>query len=310
MSCGNNKALDDLKAKQAELDGLLAGGKDQLSAMQSKLTAMKADLDTFKPTLPAIESLQSKINELSGTDNPIDVTSKIAELKAKFEGAVPDLDSILGNLGLDEESLVAKLGLPAGTTSDSLITSAKADICALVPNFEVKDDGTVKEEPSEPKVPEEPPVAPEPTPVIVKDVYELNRTLLSQSLRNSVKYIASGSEVGNVFSGFGSKKKNQLFYNSTWEELFVEVIEAAGGDYNTYKKHSRTKEELRLAQKTLSAKYPDATWDFIKKGQICRETYGILVKANPKIYGDALDFTTSCNEYLARQKAILATKEV
>ena len=308
MSCGNNKALDDLKAKQAELDGLLAGGKDQLAAMQSKLTAMKADLDTFKPTLPAVESLQDKINELAGTTNPIDVTSKIAELKAKFGAAVPELDSILGNLGLDETSLVAKLGLPAGTTSDSLITSAKSDICALVPNMELKDDGTVKEEPSEPKVPEEPPVAPELTAVIVKDLEELNRKLLSQSMRDGRKSIQSSTKF--AFSRFISKKKNKLFYDSTWEELFVEVIEAAGGDYNTYKKHSRTKEELRLAQKTLSAKYPDATWDFIKKGQICRETYGILVKANPKIYGDALDFTTSCNEYLARQKAILATKEV
>ena len=309
MSCGNNKALDDLKAKQAELDGLLAGGKDQLAAMQSKLTAMKADLDTFKPTLPAIESLQDKINDLSGTTNPIDVTSKIAELKAKFGSALPDLDSILGNLGLDETSLVAKLGLPAGTTSDSLITSAKSDICSLVPNMELKDDGTVKEEPSEPKVPEEPPVAPEPTPVIVKDLEELNRTLLSTSMRNSIKYIASSSKAGSIFSGFGSKKKNQLFYNSTWEELFVEAIEAAGGDYNTYKKHSRTKEELRLAQKTLSSKYPDATWDFINEGQILQETYS-LVKANNSKFSQALDFTTACNEYLVRRKASLATKEV
>ena len=307
--CGSNQALDDLKAKQAELDELLAGGKDQLSAMQSKLTGIKADLESFKPTIPAVESLQSKINELSAIDNPIDVTSKIAELKEKFGSAVPDLDSILGNLGLDEASLVAKLGLPAGTTSDSLIASAKSDICSLVPNMEVKDDGTVKEEPSEPKVPEEPPVAPEPTPVIVKDLEELNRKLLSTAMRNSVKFIASSGKAGSIFSGIGSKKKNQLFYNSTWEELFVEVIEAAGGDYNTYKKHSRTKEELRLAQKTLSSKYPDATWDFIKEGQICSETYS-LVKNNNSRFSQAEDFTTACNQYLVRRKANLATEEV
>tara|TARA_B110000259_G_C13980805_1_gene388556 strand:+ start:390 stop:1313 length:924 start_codon:yes stop_codon:yes gene_type:complete len=307
MSCGNNKALDDLKAKQAELDGLLAGGKDQLAAMQSKLTAMKADLDTFKPTLPAVESLQDKINELAGTTNPIDVTSKIAELKAKFGAAVPELDSILGNLGLDETSLVAKLGLPAGTTSDSLITSAKSDICALVPNMELKDDGTVKEEPSEPKVPEEPPVAPELTAVIVKDIEELNTKLLSQSMRNSRKSIQSSTKF--AFSRFISKKKNKLFYDSTFEEVFVEVIEAAGEDYNTYKSHSRTKEELRLAQKILSSKYPDATWDFIKEGQICQKTYN-LVKANNSKFSQASDFTTSCNQYLVRRKASLATKEV
>ena len=74
MSCGNNQALDDLKAKQAELDGLLAGGKDQLGAMQSKLTAMKADLTSFKPTIPAVESLQTKVNELLGLSNPIDIS--------------------------------------------------------------------------------------------------------------------------------------------------------------------------------------------------------------------------------------------
>jgi len=128
-------------------------------------------------------------------------------------------------------------------------------------------------------------------------------------MRNSIKYIAAGPKAGSIFSGFGSKKKNKLFYDSTWEELFVEAIEAAGGDYNTFKKHSRTKEELRLAQKTLSSKYPDATWDFIKEGQILQETYN-LVKANNSKFSQALDFTTSCNEYLVRRKASLATKEV
>ena len=64
-ACGNNKSLDALKAKQAELDSLLQGGKDQLAAVQGKLDAMKADLLAFKPELPKLDSLQDKLNELT-----------------------------------------------------------------------------------------------------------------------------------------------------------------------------------------------------------------------------------------------------
>jgi hypothetical protein len=163
MSCGNNQALDDLKAKQAELDDLLAGGKDQLGAMQSKLTAMKADLTSFKPTIPAVESLQTKVNELLGLSNPIDISGKIAELKEKFGASVPSLDSLIADLGIGPDALT------------SALDTAKADVCAKIPNVEVKPDGTVKEEPSEPKVPEEPPVAPVATPVIEQDPYEVNQ---------------------------------------------------------------------------------------------------------------------------------------
>ena len=49
-ACGNNKALDALKAKQAELDSLLQGGKDELAAVQAKLDAMAADLNKPKDT--------------------------------------------------------------------------------------------------------------------------------------------------------------------------------------------------------------------------------------------------------------------
>ena len=82
--CGNNKALDDLKAKQAELDSLLAGGKDQLGAMESKLNAMKADLESFKPEIPQIESLQDKLSEATGLTDPFNKAQSIAEIKEKF----------------------------------------------------------------------------------------------------------------------------------------------------------------------------------------------------------------------------------
>jgi len=299
--CGNNKALDDLKAKQGELDDLLAGGKDQLGAMQSKLNDMKADLESFKPELPEIESLQDKISAATGLTNPLDKAKSIAEIKEKFAAGVPTLDSILGNLGLNADFLNMT---PAELLEQS---QANVDVCALVPNVEASPDGTVKEQPTEPKVPEEPPAAPEPTPVIEKDLEELNRKLLSNSFKNNLKYIAS--RANKIFKGFGSKKKNQKFYDSTWEEQWVELIEAVGGDYNTYRHTGRTLEELREAQKKLSSKYPDAKWDFKKEGQILKETYGLVKDANPHLYADAQDFNTAAAEWFVRRKVKLADKE-
>ena len=299
--CGNNKALDDLKAKQAELDSLLAGGKDQLGAMESKLNAMKADLESFKPEIPQVESLQDKLSEATGLTDPFDKAQSIAEIKEKFGAAVPDLDTILGDLGLNADFL--------NMTPAQLLEQAQADVdvCALVPNVEASPDGTVKEQPTEPKVPDEPPEAPEPTPVIEKDLEELNKKLLQQAYSNNLKYIAS--RANKIFTGFGSRKKNQKFYDSTWEEQWVELIEAAGGDYNTHRVKSRTLEELREAQKKLSSKYPDAQWDFKKEGQILKETYILVKNNNPHLFADAQDFNTAASEFLVRRKAKLAKKE-
>ena len=297
--CGNNKALDNLKAKQAELDSLLAGGKDQLSAMESKLNAMKADLESFKPEIPEIESLQDKISKATGLTNPFDKAQSIAEIKEKFGASVPTLEGLLEGLGLNADFL----NMTPAELLAQVETQAEADICALIPNVEASPDGTVKEQPAEPKVPEEPPVAPEPTPVIEKDLEELNKKLLTNAYRNSLKYMAAGPKAGAIFKGFGSKRKNKKFYDSTWEELWIEVVEAGGGDHNELRKHSRTKEELRLAQKSLSSKYPDANWDFLKEGQICKETYNLVKDANPHLYADAQDFNTACSEYVVRRKA-------
>jgi len=277
--CGNNKALDDLKAKQGELDGLLQGGKDQLSAMEAKLNAMKVDLASYKPKLPQVDSLQDKLNELLNTKDPFQLVKLEAEIKEKFGSAVPDLGDTIANL------------------------YSGGDVCTLVPNIEASADGTVKEQPTEPKVPEEPPAAPEPTPVIEKDLEELNKKLLRRSFNNNLKYLQS--RAGKIFKGFGSRKKNQKFYDSTWEEQWIELIEAAGGDYNTYRIKSRTKEELRAAQTELKKKFPKSNWDFQKEGQILKETYDLVKEANPHLYANAQDFNTAASEWLTRRKVKL-----
>lgn len=277
--CGNNKALDDLKAKQGELDGLLQGGKDQLAAMESKLNDMKADLNSFLPELPQVDSLQDKLNKLLNTTDPLGLIALEAEIKEKFGSAVPDLDSTIANL------------------------YSGGDVCSLVPNVEASADGTVKEQPTEPKVPAEPPAAPEPTSVIEKDLEELNKTLLKNAFGNNLDYIAS--KANSIFNGFGSRKKNQKFYDSTWEEQWVELIEAVGGDYDTYRCTSRTLEELRGAQAKLKKKFPDAQWDFQKEGQILKETYDIIKESNPHLYAQAQDFNTAAGQWFARRKAKL-----
>tara|TARA_R110002096_G_scaffold141109_1_gene295901 strand:+ start:7021 stop:7920 length:900 start_codon:yes stop_codon:yes gene_type:complete len=299
MSCGNNQALDDLKAKQAELDGLLAGGKDQLGAMQSKLTAMKADLTSFKPTIPAVESLQTKVNELLGLSNPIDISGKIAELKEKFGASVPSLDSLIADLGIGPDALT------------SALDTAKADVCAKIPNVEVKPDGTVKEEPSEPKVPEEPPVAPVATPVIEQDPYEVNQKLMNTAFSNSVKYIASSSKAGGIFKGFGAKKKNTRYYVLTRGELFLELADVVGADHDTEirKLGTMTAADYRMKQQKLLNTYP-SSWDFKKEGQIFKETYDLVKAANSPKFDAAGSFKEAATEALARRKAKLAAQEV
>ena len=115
--CGNNSALDALKAKQGELDGLLQGGKDLLGNMEAQLNAMKADLESFKPELPVVESLQDMLSDLTGLTNPLDKAASIAELKEKF-GAALDIDKLLADLGLDDP-----------------LSTARPDISALFPNL-------------------------------------------------------------------------------------------------------------------------------------------------------------------------------
>jgi len=306
MSCGSNTALDALKNKQNELNAKLKEGKGALGDLTSKLDEMKAELDTFAPTLPKVESLQDKINELSGIKNPLDVSSKIAELKAKFEGAVPNLENLLGDLGLNEESLLGKLGV-GDVSLDDLVNSAKSDVCGLIPNVEAGEDGTVKEQPSEPKVPEEPPVAEEPTPVIEKDVYELNRALIGHSYRNTVKWLAAPANAGDIFSGFGAKKKNQRFFDATWPEFYFHLYKVAGETQPH--KFTYTRDDLTKRQDKLKSKYPKAEWNF-DQGNEWEVTYNLLKDKFSNQYAGVSDFATAAKEAVARQAAKAAAKEV
>lgn len=290
-NCGDNEALNALKAKQGELDSLLAAGKEQLGAMESKLNAMKADLESFKPEIPEVTRFQDELDALAAFANdPLGFAAKKLELQKKFGDAIPDMDDILGKLGLSE--------------FPPKLPSIK-DICDAVPNVELDAAGKAEEKPEPPKVAD---VVPEPPPVkppVEVDQVELNKKLIKRAYKNSFNYMNRGAS--RIFAGWGAKKKNKMFFDSTFEEMMIEVIEAGGGDYNELKVHPRTKEELRADQKALSSKYPNANWDFKKEGQILKETYDLL-KGNWSHYSQASDFQTSAAEYNASRKVKLANK--
>ena len=116
-TCGKNEALEGLKSKQGELDGLLKGGKDNLASVKSKLTDMKADLASFKPEIPKVESLQDKVSELTGLTNPLEKVAAIQAMKDKF-GSGFNVDGLLTNLGLNNP--LGSLGNPLDAANNAL----------------------------------------------------------------------------------------------------------------------------------------------------------------------------------------------
>lgn len=292
-NCGDNEALNALKAKQGELDSLLAGGKEQLGAMESKLNAMKADLESFKPEIPEVTRFQDELNSLAAMANdPLGFAAKKLDLQKKFGDAIPDMDDVLGKLGLSE--------------FPPKLPSIK-DICNAAPNVELDAAGKAEEKPEPPKVAAVVPEPPLEKPPVEIDQVELNKTLIRQAYKNSWHKL--NRRAGRIFNfGWGAKKKNKMFFDSTFEEMMIELIEAGGGDYNELKVHPRTKEELRADQKALSSKYPNAEWDFKKEGQILKETYDLLKGYHTELFGQASDFQTSAAEYNARRKIKLAKK--
>jgi hypothetical protein len=280
--CGNNSALDALKAKQGELDGLLQGGKDLLGDMEAQLNAMKADLESFKPELPVVESLQDLLSDLTGLTNPLDKAASIAELKEKF-GAALDIDKLLADLGLDD-----------------LLSTERPDICALVPNVEVSADGTVKEQPTEPKVPEEPPVAEEPVAISPSDLEYGNKRVLIRSLK-----LANGTlknlihlQIGPLI---GSKKKAIEIMSIIYPEFHKSIAESNGTTFDELKYFDYTEAEWQSKKARTLKKYPDA------------EPYiGTFVDLVRERFDESLDdgivttFDEACTQAVARQQAKIA----
>jgi hypothetical protein len=207
-TCGKNEALEGLKSKQGELDGLLKGGKDNLASVKSKLTDMKADLASFKPEIPKVESLQDKVSELTGLTNPLEKVAAIQAMKDKF-GSGFNVDGLLTSLGLNNplgalsnplDAVNNALGAAQNALNNPLAAAQNAlggaiDVCAAVPNVEATEDGEVKEQPAEPKIPKDPPKPEPPTEKSSVDVEEANKSHISKAyrlaystLKNEIKF--------------------------------------------------------------------------------------------------------------------------
>jgi hypothetical protein len=287
--CGNNKALDDLKAKQLELDGLLGGGKDLLGDMEAKLNAMKADLESFKPELPQVDSLQSMLSDLTGLTNPLDKAASIAELKLKF-GEALDIDGLLAELGLDD-----------------IFSFEKPDICALVPNVEASADGTVKEQPTEPKVPEEPPVAEEPVELSPSDLEYGNKRVLQRALKRANGTLKNliHLQIGPLI---GSKKKAIEIMSIIYPEFHKSIAESNGTTFDELKYFDYTEAEWQNKKAGVLEKYPDAEPYIGTFVDLVRERFDEFLDD-----GIVTTFDEACTQAVARQQAKIAntsTQEV
>lgn len=283
-ACGNNKSLDALKAKQAELDSLLQGGKDQLAAVQGKLDAMKADLLSFKPELPQLDSLQDKLNELkTKLDDPLGLASLQAEIKDKFGNAVGDLDELIST------------------------TFLGADVCSVVPNVEASPDGTVKEQPVEPKVPEEPPKAEEPTPLSDKDIEDNNKRTMFAAYKLAYKSLfrQAKTELGGVFN---SKKAGIAIMKFAHPEMYIFVAEVSGTTFDALKKFDYSLEDLRKYQAEAAKKYPGGEAYFAKFVPAVKEKFIELNTKFPDVYGGTT-IEEAAQEYTSRRLAKIANEE-
>tara|TARA_B110000879_G_scaffold208299_1_gene293624 strand:+ start:203 stop:1090 length:888 start_codon:yes stop_codon:yes gene_type:complete len=287
-TCGDNVSLDKLKELQGGLDSKLQGGKDQLASLKTDMTAMKDQVTGFKPEIPQVESLQAELSKLSAiADDPIAFLKAKTDLESKFKDSVPDLDSVLGKLGVGEFP-------PTVPTI--------ADICAAAPNVEIDSSGVAKEQPEPPKVADVVPPPPVPKAVYVPDVEEINKDLIKFASRmtfNRIKFLTD-----QLFA-FGQKKRKQEYYELSGPEVWIYTFESGGANIDEVKKFNYTVADLRSRQAALKQKRPTNTetdaYDFQAQGKLIEENYN-KYKAKYSSYANAGPFAQACTEYVARYK--------
>jgi len=287
-SCGNNESLDKLKELQGGLDAKLAGGIGQLDSLKADMNSMKDQAKSFLPEIPDVTSFQGELAKLSSNANdPIAFLKAKTDLQSKFKDSVPDLDSVLGNLGVGE--------FPPKTPSIK-------DICAGAPNVEIDSSGVAKEQPEPPKVADVVPPPPVPKEVYVPDVEEINKDLIKFAGRmtfNRIKFFTD-----RLFT-FGQKKRKQEYYDLSWPEVWIYTFESGGANVDELKKFNYTVADLRSRQVALKQKRPTNTetdaHDFQAQGKLIEENYN-KYKAEYSSYANAGSFAQACTEYVARYK--------
>jgi len=259
-SCGNNESLDKLKELQGGLDAKLAAGTGQLDSLKADMNSMKDQAKSFLPEIPEVTSFQAELAKLSAiADDPIAFLKAKTDLESKFKDSVPDLDSVLGKLGVGEFP-------PTVPTI--------ADICAAAPNVEIDASGVAKEQPEPPKVADVVPPPPVPKEVYVPDTEEINKNLLNHAYSNCKDLWAI--RAGGLFF---RKKLNQMYYDLTWPEAWIHMFAAGGSDADSLKRFPYTIADLRARQVALKAKHKNSdseAWNFQEEGQEIERVYNIL----------------------------------
>lgn len=152
--CGVNAALDEAKAGIDSLKEKLAGGLASIGDVAALTQTIKDKLaEVNVPQVPSI-NLQAELANLSKLTAE-EYTKKVAELKAKFGSAVPNLDDIIGKIpkpagvdGAGQKDIFADLKAAAGAIGAAAkkaqeelanlnIANVVADVCKDVPNVEV-----------------------------------------------------------------------------------------------------------------------------------------------------------------------------
>ena len=285
-SCGNNESLDKLKELQGGLDAKLAGGIGQLDSLKADMNSMKDQAKSFLPEIPDVTSFQGELAKLAAiASDPIAFLKAKLDLESKFKDSVPDLNSVLGKLGVGE--------FPPKTPSI-------ADICAAAPNVEIDSSGVAKEQPEPPKVADVVPPPPVPKEVYVPDTEEINRALIRHAYTNC-RY--RWTFLTNGLFLFGKKKK-QMYYDLTWPEAFIYLYASGGSDADSLKRFEYTIADLRARQVALKAKHKNAeteAYNFQEQGQDLEIVYNAL-KAKYSKYANAGPFSQAAVEVVARYK--------
>ena len=284
-SCGNNESLDKLKELQGGLDAKLAGGIGQLDSLKADMNSMKDQAKSFLPEIPDVTSFQGELAKLAAiASDPIAFLKAKLDLESKFKDSVPDLNSVLGKLGVGE--------FPPKTPSI-------ADICAAAPNVEIDSSGVAKEQPEPPKVADVVPPPPVPKEVYVPDVEEINKVLLHHAFSNCKDLWAIRS--GGLFF---RKKLKQMYYDLTWPEGIIHMYASGGSDTDSLKRFSYTIADLRARQVALKAKHKNSdseAYNFQEQGLELERVYNVL-KAEYSKYANAGPFSQAAAENAARYK--------
>ena len=286
-TCGNNESLDKLKELQGGLDAKLAAGQAELDALKADMNSMKDQAKSFLPEIPEVTSFQAELAKLAAiASDPIAFLKAKLDLESKFKDSVPDLNSVLGKLGVDE--------FPPKTPSIK-------DICAAAPNVEIDSSGVAKEQPEPPKVADVVPPPPVPKEVYVPDTEEINRSLLKHAYSNCKHRWAFLTDLLFVFG----KKKKQMYYDLTWPEAFIHIITSGGDDADAMNRFPYTVADLRARQVALKAKHKNSeteAYNFQEQGKKIEEIYNGLKTRYPDLYANAGPFSQAAAESVVRQK--------